>query len=687
MANVSLLDAARALKQKTVSGMVKKVGLPWPPTPFVSLRNLECLALNSGAVPILVPITELLWKNWGIIDGPNPGYLFGPTFWPNGPNEIANAIRHAEAAGKTIRAQGSGWSFSDVSLPQSSAVAIKFPDSDPFYCEERAGEFATAADAEIPLNPGLATTYRAEEGQWEEMAKRARTGEKELEPHFGYGIELGELANSLQPLLPQFILDHVDAGSLFFVEGGITLAALNSMLDKLTPPLALKTLGGSDGQSLAGAISTGTHGGDFDRPPLADSVRAIYLIGAQGTHHWIEPTKPITDPDKIVRTFPCIRSDNVHYDDDMFRAVLVSMGSMGVIYAFVLDVVPQYSLLHWNKWSTWEELRHHSGKELFDGSWTGMKDFVDAKFPPSHFGELHNRFLQVVVDPIKNDDGTHNCYVSNRVELPSTVPPSGVKPVSKVTEDEITNAIQHSPDFHIVPAGIVLKLEDFHGAFTLPEKSIVLINLCQSYGYFWAIRAVIELLLQKSFPLPSPLPNVGPSPNINDAPQINKGHIVMTGGGALGSSYPIFGITSIEPALAFTDSIAFIDALLDMFDSEVTTNKFPGGYISLRVTGQTKASLGMQQFERTGAVEVSLLGTADAFDLIKKVESMALAKGALLHWGQSNGLMTAKELDSRFPDTPEFPGRLDKWRAVQASLGGNTFTNLFMKRVGLATGS
>ena len=609
----------------------------------------------------------------GIIDGPNRGYLFASIFWPYGPHEIASAIREAEAAGKSIRALGSGWSFSDVALPEPSAVETKFPDCDPWYCEAKAQEFSTGASApENQWNPQLVQSYRMAAGDWDERAKRARVADKELEPQFGYGIDIAEVASSLQSLLPQLILDHVDAGSLFFVEAGITLSDLNTKLDGQAPPLALKTLGGSHGQSLAGAISTGTHGGDFDRPPLADSVRAIYLIGAQGTHHWIEPTKPITDPAKIVRTFPCIRSDHIHYDDDMFHAVLVSMGSMGVIYAVVLDVVPQYSLLNWNKWSTWEELRHHTGNELFDGSWTGMKDFVDAKFPRSQFGELHNRFLQVVVDPIKNDNGTHNCYVTNRVELPSGVPPSGAKAgdLSSISDADIQSAITSSPDFQ-AGAAVVLAFENFQGAFTPPERAIVLINLCQSYNYFWAIRAVIELALQKSFPLPTPLPNAPANP------QIDKGYIVMTGS-ALGSNYPIFGVTSIEPALAFSDSIAFIDALLDMFDSEVAQNKFPGGYISLRVTGQTKASLGMQQFDPTGAVEVSLLGTEAAFDLIKRVERMALDKNALLHWGQTNGLMTAQEVSSRFS------GRLEKWRAIQATLGGSTFVNSFMKRCGLA---
>jgi hypothetical protein len=47
--------------------------------------------------------------------------------------------------------------------------------------------------------------------------------------------------------------------------------------------LVLETMGGSSGQTLAGAISTGTHGGDIFMGPLADCVLAIHLVGAGGT--------------------------------------------------------------------------------------------------------------------------------------------------------------------------------------------------------------------------------------------------------------------------------------------------------------------------------------------------------------------------------------------------------------------
>src|SRR6185369_5158233 len=42
------------------------------------------------------------------------------------------------------------------------------------------------------------------------------------------------------------------------------------------------TLGGAGGQTIVGAFNTGTHGGDFDRPPIADSVMAMHLVADGG---------------------------------------------------------------------------------------------------------------------------------------------------------------------------------------------------------------------------------------------------------------------------------------------------------------------------------------------------------------------------------------------------------------------
>jgi hypothetical protein len=96
----------------------------------------------------------------------------------------------------------------------------------------------------------------------------------------------------------------------------------------------------------------------------------------------------------------------------------------------------------------------------------------------------------------------------------------------------------------------------------------------------------------------------------------------------------------------------------------------------LRACGRTGALLGIEQFDSTGTVELSLLGNADDFELIQQAELLALSMKGILHWGQSNGLMTASDVKQRFPNLPA-------WQAVQRMFGGDTFTNQFMRPCGL----
>src|SRR5205807_7841497 len=53
---------------------------------------------------------------------------------------------------------------------------------------------------------------------------------------------------------------------LIHVEGGIKIATLNLQLAERG--LAMPTLGGANGQSIVGALSTSTHGSDFAEPPF-----------------------------------------------------------------------------------------------------------------------------------------------------------------------------------------------------------------------------------------------------------------------------------------------------------------------------------------------------------------------------------------------------------------------------------
>ena len=131
---------------------------------------------------------------------------------------------------------------------------------------------------------------------------------------------------------------QVDATGLATVPAGMTLRTLNPLL--WARGWALPNLGDIDAQTVAGAIATGTHGTGARHRGLADQVRALELVTADGA----------------VRT--CSPSENA----DVFAAARVSLGALGILVSVTLQAVPAFRL------HAIEAARPLEGAlELFDG--------------------------------------------------------------------------------------------------------------------------------------------------------------------------------------------------------------------------------------------------------------------------------------------------------------------------------
>jgi len=116
------------------------------------------------------------------------------------------------------------------------------------------------------------------------------------------------------------VLDVDRSSGLVKVEAGITLHDLNRRLDRLG--LALENLGDIDKQTLAGAISTGTHGTGARFRNLSSQVAAIELVTPDGTLHELSEA---TDPDG-------------------WSAARVGLGALGAIYSVTLRVVTNFRI-------------------------------------------------------------------------------------------------------------------------------------------------------------------------------------------------------------------------------------------------------------------------------------------------------------------------------------------------------
>lgn len=129
-----------------------------------------------------------------------------------------------------------------------------------------------------------------------------------------------------------------DPSTLVFASGGTIIGELNAWLER--NGLSLKTSGASNGQTIAGAIATGTHGSVHGFGGFQNHVRAIHLVVSPTHSVWIEPTSSPTLTDAVAARF----ADNVIRDDALFGAAVVHLGGLGFVNAVVLEVAPIFML-------------------------------------------------------------------------------------------------------------------------------------------------------------------------------------------------------------------------------------------------------------------------------------------------------------------------------------------------------
>jgi len=115
------------------------------------------------------------------------------------------------------------------------------------------------------------------------------------------------------------MIDADRSSGLVKVGAGTVLADLNEELHRLG--LAMENLGDIDRQTVAGAISTGTHGTGAELRNISAQVEGVELVCADGSVRVLDASEP-----------------------DLLRAARVSIGALGAIAAVTLRCVPAFVL-------------------------------------------------------------------------------------------------------------------------------------------------------------------------------------------------------------------------------------------------------------------------------------------------------------------------------------------------------
>jgi FAD-linked oxidoreductase len=130
------------------------------------------------------------------------------------------------------------------------------------------------------------------------------------------------LTDGLLIVLDRFqrVLDVDRESGLVRVQGGITIAQLNAHLAR--HGLAMENLGDIDAQSIAGAISTATHGTGARLRNIPSQVAELTLVLADGSTLVCSPER----------------------DPELMRAARVGLGALGVVAEVTLRCVSAFTL-------------------------------------------------------------------------------------------------------------------------------------------------------------------------------------------------------------------------------------------------------------------------------------------------------------------------------------------------------
>ncbi|MET0885091.1 MAG: FAD-binding protein [Mycetocola sp.] len=502
-----------------------------------------------------------------------------------------------------------------------------------------------------------------------------------------YSETAGTAASPLTTLWQRDILEF-DGPRLVRAPAGIVLLDLNTALHRLS--LAMPTLGGSQGQTLAGAISTSTHGSDRSVTPLPDLVRAVHLVTRDGQELWVESsTKPLTTDRGLLPTLDC---DDVQVirDDDLLRALQVSVGRFGVIYEYVLEVRRRFDLAEWATPSTWPQVATALREGLADRDLFGpLADILPPPPRGSAFaGRLgDSRHLEFLLNSRDGDQ----LWVRQRWELGTNLPLAVPGPA----ETEVLD-LPTVPRWVLKTASSVIRLG-------IPAVLAAYPVIGIGYSVYMEARAIeldalaLSSTVRSDYALVTALNALwacdylgGYGVVIDElAHAVFDGRPELAKSGKSGVSWQVMsGLNAGDPNGTRVNSIemvfdAFDPAYIDFLDALTVEghDHRQSGYISIRYSKKSDALLSMHNVESSVAVSIevaSLAGFEGNGGWMREVEARGIALGGRPHWGQHNTLQ-AYQVAALYGD------RLQAWRDQLVRVVGMTrsFSNDYTDQRGL----
>lgn len=446
---------------------------------------------------------------------------------------------------------------------------------------------------------------------------------------------------------------------LIYAQAGITIQRLNKQLDKLD--LCIENMGAVDEQTLAGAISTGTHGTGINLPAMSGMVRAILLVAKGGQRYRIEPREGVVD-----RTIFEAQAENkdieLIQDDNWFNAALVNLGCFGIIYAYVIEVKPMYWLAETKEVVKWSAIK----AMMESKDW--RKHITEYKIPDKvnpNTGELNSkrdkkwkkrwqklgfspekplevRSFSVIVNPYKiRGEEDRSCLINRQILLPG-------RP----------------------------RLGRIHD-FLRPIRYILLGSMPPiPFVFYWGLRGINRVA-------PGAMPFIieGTVKSLRDEIYTNKGYKVMF----QGAEFIKLKAYDAEYAFDLTKKRAHIlNAIQEILDQAEQFRKqgklYQTSPIGMRFVKASEAYLTPESGRDVCYVDTPvLLGTQGADSILNACQDIFIRYNGIPHWGKINNRFTGRTdlLLKAYPN-------LLKWEAICRELNPDgTFSSDFSDRLGL----
>ncbi|KXX75490.1 L-gulono-1,4-lactone dehydrogenase [Madurella mycetomatis] len=435
------------------------------------------------------------------------------------------------------------------------------------------------------------------------------------------------LLNDVRPVDAKVLRDDAiqeRGNTLLHVQAGITVRNLKVELDNRG--LALINMGGYDGQTISGTLSTGTHGSGITFGPLASFARAIILVSESGTVYQIEPSQGITDPSKSPALLDGVPITLVQ-SDAWYRTAHTSMGCLGLIHSYVLEVTPAYSIREQRSSTTWAAVK----PALSPAQWSARPPPIVSD--PDHFELILNPYTRWF---------RNACVTVSRTRLPGAHHPQVGQ-----RQDWLSNLLQQIAVERTPDLVAVLRKFPFLSPLAIDQA------LTTVAGHDGDGDGQPDVYVDKSF-------NVFTLGTAND-----------------------ISAFALELHCPAERCVPTIDALLELFDQLADRECwYMAGPLGVRFVKASEGYLAPQAGRLTCTIELGMLvGLETGRELARRVKERLCTRdeeSARVHWGLDLDFVSGEDVRAWYPD-------FERWVEVYKELNTTgMFNNRFTDRLGIS---